>query len=105
MMSLSLERFEEQINEMIDFRITSIGKAIRMIIPEYNQIIFKNPPLHNVQEGWVMLEQGMEELWNEVKKDKNIRSGELMRKEAIFISVTAMRFIIDLCMEENQKVQ
>jgi hypothetical protein len=104
-MSLSLERFEEQINEMIDFRITSIGKAIRLIIPEYNQIIFKNPPLHNVHEGWAMLEQGVEQLWNEVKKDKSLRSDELMRKEAILIGATAMRFIIDLCMEENQKVQ
>jgi hypothetical protein len=104
-MGLSLEKFEEQINEMIDFRITSIGKAIRLIIPEYNQIIFKNPPLHNVYEGWAMLEQGLEQLWNEVKKDKNIRSVELMRKESILIGVTAMRFIIDLCMEENQKEQ
>lgn len=102
-MSLSLEKFEEQINEMIDFRITSIGRAIRLIIPEYNQVIFKNPPLHNAHEGWAMLEQGMERLWYEVKKDKEIRSEELMRKEAILISVTAMRFIIDLCLEEKQK--
>jgi hypothetical protein len=104
-MSLSFERFEEQINEMIDFRITNIGKSIRMIIPEYNQIICKNPPLHNAHEGWAMLEQGVEQLWNEVKKDKNIRSDEKMRKEAILISATAMRFIIDLCIDEKQKIQ
>lgn len=100
-MSLSLEKFEEQINEMIDFRITNIGKAIRLIIPEYNQIIFDNPPLYNAHEGWAMLQQGMDQLWSEIKKDKNICSEELMRKEAIFIAATAMRFIIDLSMEEK----
>jgi hypothetical protein len=104
-MSLSLEKFEEQINDMIDFRITSIGKAIRLIIPEYNQIIFKNPPLHNAHEGWAMLQQGVDQLWSEVKKNKEMRSEELLRKEAILVSATAMRFIIDLCMEEKQKIQ
>jgi hypothetical protein len=102
-MSLSLEKFEEQINEMIDLRITNIGRAIRMIIPEYNQIIFKNPPLQNAHEGWAMIEQGMDKLWNEVKKDKQLRSEEAMRKEAILISATAMRFIIDLCMDASPK--
>ncbi len=102
-MSISLERFEEQIQEMIDSRITNIGKAIRLIIPEYNQIICKNPPLQNSYEGWAILHQAMEQLWNEVKKDKNIHSTEQMRKEAILISATAMRFMIDLCMEEKTK--
>jgi hypothetical protein len=102
-MSLSLEKFEEQINEMIDVRITSIGRAIRLIIPEYNQVIFKNPPLRNAHEGWAMLWQGMDQLWVEVKKDKELRSEELIRKEAILISATAMRFIIDLCLEEKTK--
>lgn len=103
-MSISLERFEEQIQEMIDSRITNIGKAIRLIIPEYNQIICKKPPLQNRYEGWALLQQAMEQLWDEVKKDKNIHSTEQMRKEAILISATAMRFIIDLCMEEKQKI-
>ena len=103
-MSISLERFEEQIQEMIDSRITNIGRAIRLIIPEYNQIICKNPPLQNTYEGWALLEQGVEQLWAEMKKEKNNRSTEQMRKEAILISATAMRFIIDLCLEEKSKI-
>lgn len=102
-MSISLERFEEQIQEMIDSRITNIGKAIRLIIPEYNQIICKNPPLQNTYEGWAMLLQATEQLWDEVKKDKNLHANEQMRKQAILVGATTMRFIIDLCMEEKQK--
>jgi hypothetical protein len=104
-LSISFERFEEQIHEMIDSRITNIGKAIRLIIPEYNQIICKSPPLQNTYEGWAMLEQGMEELWDEIKKDKKVQSPEQMRREAIFISATAMRFMIDLCLEDKQKIE
>lgn len=101
-MSVNLEKYDEQLNEMIDYRITNIGKTIRQIIPDYNQAILKNPPFNSPHEGWAVLKQGVDQLWEEVKKNKNSRSIESMRKEATFIGATVMRFLIELCNEENQ---
>lgn len=100
-LNLHLEKFDEQLNEIIDFRITNIGKAIRLIIPEYNQAILKNPPFSSAHEGWAILQQAVDELWDETKRNKAERSPEGMRKEAIIVVATAMRFLIDLCIEEN----
>lgn len=84
-----------------DFRVTNIGKSIKAIITEYNRTIIKNAPFHSTYEGWALIKQKVDSLWDEIKKEETGGSREAMQKEAAQIGAMAMRFIIDLCNDEK----
>lgn len=48
-------------------------------------------------EGYAILLEEVDELWDEVKKQTEERSYALMRKEAMQIAAMAIRFIEDVC--------
>jgi tetrahydromethanopterin S-methyltransferase subunit H len=84
-----------------DFRVTNIGKSIKTIITEYNHTIIKHAPFHSTYEGWALIKQKVDELWEEVKKEESGDSKEAMLKEAAQIGAMAMRFIIDLGIDDK----
>lgn len=84
-----------------DFRVTNIGKSIKTIITEYNRTIIKNAPFHSTYEGWALIKQKVDNLWDEIKKEETGGSREAMLKEAAQIGAMAMRFIIDLGIDEK----
>lgn len=97
-----------------DFRVSSIGKSIKAIIVEYNHTIIKHAPFNSTYEGWALIRQKVDALWEEVKKDETENSRAMMLKEAAQIGAMAMRFIIDIGMNDkltkvstldNKKVQ
>lgn len=58
------------------------------------------PPMRSGHEGWAILFEEVDELWDEVRakndgsdQDRNAR----MRKEAIQVAAMALRFIHDVC--------
>jgi hypothetical protein len=57
-------------------------------------------PFNSAHEGYAVMLEEMDELWDEVK-DKNGTS-ESMRGEAIQIAAMAMRFVIDICDGEKE---
>lgn len=84
-----------------DFRVTNIGKSIKTIIAEYNHTIVKHAPFHSTYEGWALIKQKVDVLWEEIKKEEAGGSKEVMIKEAAQIGAMAMRFIIDLGIEDK----
>jgi len=97
-----------------DFRVSNIGKSIKAIIAEYNHTIIKHAPFNSTYEGWALIRQKVDVLWEEIKKDETENSRTVMLKEAAQIGAMAMRFIIDIGMEDkltkmspidNKKVQ
>ena len=84
-----------------DFRVTNLGKSIKTIITEYNRSIMKNAPFHSTYEGWALIKQKVDNLWEEIKKEEATGSREAMMKEAAQIGAMAMRFIIDLGIDEK----
>ena len=52
-------------------------------------------------EGYAVLLEELDELWDEVKKRK--RDLPSMRREAIQISAMAIKFVLDICNAENQR--
>jgi hypothetical protein len=66
---------------------------------EFYRAIQRFPAMASGHEGWAILREEVDELWEEVKHNKRppdqyIRS---MRKEAIQVAAMAMRFVIDVC--------
>lgn len=54
----------------------------------------KHGPMKSAHEGYAVLLEEIDELWDEVKK--RYPSAELMRNEAIQIGAMAARFVLDI---------
>jgi hypothetical protein len=52
-------------------------------------------PMHSPHEGWAVLYEELDELWEEVR-EKKPDIGR-MRKEAIQLAAMALRFVEDVC--------
>ncbi len=55
------------------------------------------PPFNSAHEGFAVLKEEVDELWDEVKKNpgKNPDRKSLMRAEAVQVAAMALRFITD----------
>lgn len=99
-MNQNIRKYEEQSYETTDFRIKNIGKAIKLLIAEYNRLA-KDAPFNSAYEGWAVLKAETDDLWNEVKKSEPERSKEAIRREVVSVGAEAMRFIVDLCLADE----
>jgi hypothetical protein len=55
------------------------------------------PRFHSAHEGYAVLLEEVEELWDEVKKSPKKRDPAAMREEAIQVAAMALRFLVDVC--------
>jgi NTP pyrophosphatase (non-canonical NTP hydrolase) len=55
------------------------------------------PQFHSAHEGYAVLLEEVEELWDEVKKSPKKRDPAAMREEAIQVAAMALRFLVDVC--------
>ena len=72
----------------------SIGQEI---LDEYGKAANKYPAFNSTHEGYAVIAEELDELWDKVKLNKGIKGNELMRQECIQIAAMAVRFIHDLC--------
>lgn len=54
-------------------------------------------PFNSAHEGYGVLLEEVDELWDEVKKNQRVRDKAQMRKEAIQVAAMAVRFVLDVC--------
>lgn len=56
-------------------------------------------PMHSAHEGYSVILEEVDELWDEVKLNprKNPQRNATMRKEAIQVAAMAIRFVLDVC--------
>jgi hypothetical protein len=54
------------------------------------------PPMHSEHEGFAILKEEVDELWDEIKKSPSKRDKAKLRAEAIQVAAMALRFISDL---------
>jgi len=77
--------------------------AIDKVYHEYLLAEAQFPPFHNAHEGWAVIKEEMDELWELVKsqkpKDKHGRATLDMETEATQVGAMAVRFLVDLCWE------
>lgn len=57
------------------------------------------PEFNSAHEGYAVLLEEVDELWEHVKTNQKRRDIDAMRKEAIQIAAMAMRFALDICNE------
>lgn len=64
---------------------------------ELDQAVAKFSPMYSPHEGYAIILEELDELWEEVKKQYHVRSKPKMKKEAVQVAAMAMRFVLDLC--------
>jgi hypothetical protein len=52
---------------------------------------------NSAHEGYAVILEELDELWDEVKKNGSQRDVQKMRDEAIQVAAMAMRFVVDVC--------
>lgn len=55
------------------------------------------PSMNSAHEGFAVLKEEVDELWEEVRAKQGQRVPALMRKEAIQVAAMAIRFVLDVC--------
>jgi hypothetical protein len=70
--------------------------AIELIFLEYRKAIENHIPFQSQHEGYAIIKEELDELWDEIKKihDHKERSPAI-RKEALQVCAMAIRFLID----------
>lgn len=70
--------------------------ALRAISREHNRAITHFKPFNSAHEGFAVIKEEYDELWDEIKKRHSKRSNERMKEEATQLGAMALRFLIDI---------
>lgn len=68
-----------------------------MVYEEYQKAIAKHERFHNAHEGYAVIKEEFDELWDEIRKKESARSKEAMTLEAVQTCATLIRFLVEIC--------
>jgi hypothetical protein len=71
------------------------------VLGELDRNMANWPDYNSAHEGYAVLLEEVDELWDEVRVNQKKRDLAKMRKEAIQVAAVAMRFVLDICNEER----
>lgn len=64
---------------------------------ELEHAMSKYPPFNSAHEGYAIIKEELDELWEQVKLKQSTKGrSELMEKEAIQVAAMAVRFLLDM---------
>lgn len=90
---------KRELNEPTEFQNAS--RAIELVIEEYGRATNMNGPFASAHEGYAVILEELDELWEEVKKNPAKRDPEKMLKEAVQVAAMGLRFVVDVCLIES----
>ena len=73
------------------------SEAIAEMGTEYFNATKRYPPMCSAHEGFAILKEEVDELWEEVKKKPSRVDQEALRQECIQVGAMAIRFYTDVC--------
>ena len=79
-----------------------IAVVLTEVAKELNAAADAYKPFNSAHEGFAVLKEEVDELWHEVCKKPSVRSKERMLAEATQVAAMAMRFILDVCTENDE---
>lgn len=77
------------------------GFAIDDAMLEMSKARGLHPPMNSAHEGYAILLEEVDELWEHVKQRQPVRNLHLMRKEAIQVAAMALCFAAEVCNEDT----
>lgn len=85
---------------MTSYKQPPLLKAIKLAHDEATNAKEKWPPFNSAHEGFAVLKEEVDELWDHVKVKQKKRDLAAMKKEAIQVAAMALRFASECCSEE-----
>ena len=76
---------------------STVTKAASIVLAELEKALRKHGPMQSAHEGYAVILEEVEELWEEVRTQNPSR--ERMLAEASQIGALALRFMLDVCRE------
>lgn len=76
--------------------LDAIDRACGEVEVELRRAMTLFGPFRNGHEGWAVIREEVDELWDEIKNNKRVDHVSRQRKEAIQIAAMALRFVVDL---------
>lgn len=76
---------------------TDLEQAFEDVQCELWKAINKFKPMNSAHEGYAVLAEEVEELWEQVRGKQGLRDVSAMRAEAVQVAAMAIRFIVDVC--------
>lgn len=73
--------------------------AFEDVLTEYCRAREDYPPMASAHEGFAVLLEEVDELWEQVRIKQKNHDHKSMRKEAKQIAAMAIRFMIDVCQD------
>ncbi len=80
-----------------DATFDRVDAITTLVLHEVLRAKAKFLPFNSAHEGYAVLLEEVDELWDEVKKNQRVRDKAHMRKEAIQCAAMAVRFVLDVC--------
>jgi len=70
--------------------------AIGLVIQELEEATAVYPPFNSAHEGYAVILEEADELWDEVKRPAFMRDNKALKEEAIQVAANALRFLVDV---------
>ena len=72
-------------------------KAFNLIEAELMRAMDLYPALHSNHEAYAVIKEEVDELWDEIKKSKEVTGNAEIRQELIQVGAMVIRYLNDLC--------
>jgi len=72
-------------------------EALKQIENEYLRATDLYPALHSNHEAYAVIKEEVDELWDAIKLNKEIKGNKQIRSELIQIGAMVVRYLNDLC--------
>lgn len=72
-------------------------KSLNLIESEYNRASNLYPNFHSNHEGYAVLKEEVDELWDAIKKSKDVIGNDQIKHELIQIGAMVVRYLDNLC--------
>lgn len=85
--------------------IAAVGQTIKFLADvraEYARATEKYGHFNSAHEGWAVLYEEVDELWEEVRKKRSNRSGADMYCECVQIAAMALKFAIGVALPAKE---
>jgi glutamyl-tRNA reductase len=77
-------------------RIRTFREVADQVVEELLKATDRHAPQASAHEGYAVILEELDELWEEVKKRESKRDWYHLRKEAIQVAAMALRFVVDV---------
>jgi hypothetical protein len=76
------------------------NKAIDAVEQELWRATQAHGPFNSAHEGYAVIKEELDELWDEIKMKSSERNPVNLREEAVQVAAMAIRFLVDIAEDE-----